>query len=383
MKIKRIFNHLDDYMKPGKVLVIYGPRQVGKTTLVEDYLAKTKYRYRLDSGDNISIREILSSDNFQRLEQYAEGYQLIIIDEAQRIPGVGRGLKILVDRRPDLQLIVTGSSSFELAGQIGEPLTGRKNTLTLYPVSQLELCNHYNPYELQQRLEEDLIYGSYPEIITAKTQDEKRNLLQELVNDYLLKDILELDNIKSPQSLVNLLRLLAFQIGSEVSLTEIGQQLGLNYKTVARYISLLEKTFVIYTLHGFSRNLRKEINKKNKYYFYDNGIRNALIANFNLLALRNDIGLLWENFLVIERIKKQTYQNTFANYYFWRTWDNKEIDFVEEREGKLFGYEFKWREKKVKAPKDWQTTYPNAIFELIHQNNYLNFITLLNKDSKS
>lgn len=374
MKILRYYQ-LEEYLKPNKVLVIYGPRQVGKTTLLKEYLSTCQIKYKLDFGDNLKTQDILSSQDFDRLKDYAEGYDLIAIDEAQKIRNVGQGLKILGDQISHIKIIVTGSSSFDLAGQIGEPLTGRKTTLTLFPIAQLELKNLFNRHELKEKIEEWLVFGAYPEVITAKSKTEKRQIIEEIVHSYLLKDILELDKVKSPKLLLDLLRLLAFQVGSEVSLTELGTNLGVDNKTVGRYIDLLEKSFVIYNLRGFNRNLRKEITKKSKYYFYDNGVRNMVIANFNSLELRNDIGALWENFLFMERLKKRTYHQIQANDYFWRTWDQKEIDLVEEREGKLFGYEFKWSEKKIKLPKEWLETYQNATLEVINSSNYLDFIT--------
>ncbi len=374
MKLPRIYQNLDQHLKPHKALVIYGPRQVGKTTLLQNFLESTPLKYKLDSGDNIKTQMTLSSQDFKMIKEYAEGYELIAIDEAQKIPHVGEGLKILVDQIPSLKIIVTGSSSFELSGQVGEPLTGRKITLTLYPLSHMELHQSYNKYELKSQLEEWLIYGGYPEIIVLKKRSEKIRQLNEIMHSYLLKDILELERVKSSKILLDLLRLLAFQVGSEVSLTEIAQKLGIDYKTVARYLDLFEKSFIIFNLRGFSRNLRKEMTKKSKYYFYDNGIRNAIISNFNTLELRNDIGHLWENFLIMERLKKQSYKNIYANNYFWRTWDQKEIDFIEEREGRLYGYEFKWGHQLVQAPKEWVETYKNTEFKTINQDNYLEFI---------
>lgn len=375
MKIPRIYKDLDKYLKPNKVLVIYGPRQVGKTTLLKDFLVTSKWNYRLDTGDNIKLHELFKSQDFDSLKEYASGKELIIIDEAQRIPNIGQGLKILTDQVDNLRMIATGSSSFELAGQIGEPLTGRKTSMILYPISQIELQSLYNSYELKEKLNEWLIFGSYPEIITAKNKREKMRLLEELTQSYLLKDILELEKIKNSKILLDLLRLIAFQMGQEVSLTELATQLGIDYKTIGRYLDLLEKAFVIYNLRGFSRNLRNEITKKSKFYFYDNGIRNAIISNFNEPPLRNDLGALWENFLFMERIKKRAYKEIFANCYFWRTWDQKEVDLVEEREGKLFGYEFTWKNKKSKNPKEWLNTYPEASYEVITQENYFDFIT--------
>ena len=374
MKIPRIYHPLEKYIEPKKVLVIFGPRQTGKTTLLQDYLQQTSLKYKLDTGDNIKTCNLFDQQDFDTILSYASGYELIVIDEAQRIPNIGLGLKILIDNLPEIKIIVTGSSSFELSGQIGEPLTGRKNTLTLFPISQLELKGLYNNYELKEQLNQFLIFGSYPEIITAKTKAQKIKKIEEITNSYLLKDILELERVKSSKILLDLLRLLAFQIGNEVSLNELGTQLGINHKTVARYIDIFEKSFILFNVRGFSRNLRKEVSKKSKYYFYDTGIRNALIANFNDFNLRNDVGHLWENFIFIERLKKRNYQDIFANTFFWRTWDKKEIDIVEERDGKLFGYECKWKQKKIKEPKDWKAQYSEASFEIISTENYLEFI---------
>lgn len=376
MILPRIYDNLNLFLKPNKVLVVYGSRQTGKTTLLKKFLTENEgnFKYRLDTGDDVNIQIVLGSGDVKKIMDYAKGYDLIAIDEAQRIRNIGMGLKILVDQLPDIKIIVTGSSSFELAGQIGEPLTGRKTTLTLFTLSQIEMGRLFNDYDLRSLLEEYLIFGSYPEALTSATLQDKKKVLDELVGSYLLKDILELEKVKSSKLLLDLLRLLAFQVGSEVSLSELGKQLGIDSKTVARYLDLFEKSFVIYNLRGFSRNRRKEITSKSKYYFFDNGIRNAIIANFNPLELRDDIGKLWENFLVAERLKKQAYQGIFANNYFWRTWDQKEVDWVEERDGRLFGYEFKWKSKSRKASSAWTDSYPEAALEIINQENYLEFV---------
>lgn len=375
MKIPRNYHQLHHNLEAGKVLVIYGPRQVGKTTLLKDFLRSTPFKYKLDTGDNLKIQHLFANQDFEDILAYAAGYDLIAIDEAQRIPHIGLGLKILVDALPNLRLIVTGSSSFELAGQVGEPLIGRKRTLTLFPIAQLELTALFNTHELKEKLEEYLIFGGYPEVMVTSRKYIKIQLLEELTHSYLLKDILELEQVKSSKVLLDLLRLIAFQVGHEVSLTELGTQIGIDHKTVARYLDIFEKSFILFNVRGFSRNLRKEITKKSKYYFYDNGVRNALIANFNLLDLRNDIGALWENFIFIERLKNRIYQHIPANIYFWRTWDQKEIDLVEEREGKLFGYECKWQKHNQNPPKDWILQYPEANYTVISRNNYLSFVT--------
>jgi uncharacterized protein len=373
--ITRIYDNLEKYLKPEKVLVIYGARRIGKTTLLKQYIKRTNLKYRLDSGDDLGIREVLSSERIQLIKEYASGYELIIIDEAQRIPNVGLGLKILVDNIPGIKVIATGSASFDLSQKLGEPLTGRANILTFFPVSQLELLDQNNKFGLKENKEKYLIFGAYPEVLTSKTREEKEKYLKNIVNSYLLKDILEIDKLKASNVIMDLLRLLAFQIGREVAHDELASNLGVDKKTVARYLDLLEKSFVLVNIRGYSGNLRSEITKKSKYYFLDNGIRNAVISNFNSLNLRNDAGELWENFIVIERLKKQSYAPIYSNNFFWRTYDQKEIDWVEEREGKLFGYEIKWGAKKIKEPKLWRATYKNAEFEVVNQENYLEFIT--------
>ncbi len=297
--ITRQYQDLHTYIRSGRALIIYGPRRVGKTTLLNQYLEASKKKYKLESGDNIKVQHILSSGDFSRILAYVEGYELLAIDEAQQIPDIGTGLKILVDQVPQLQLIATGSSSFDLATQVGEPLTGRKVTITLYPVAQSELLHgEYNVFELREKLEQFLIYGSYPEVLTAKSMSDRIFILQELVNSYLLKDILSFERVQSSQTIFNLLKLLAFQIGSQVSHNELATHLGVDVKTVARYIDLLIKSFVIVPLTGYSRNLRSEIVSKNKYYFLDTGIRNAVISQFNSISDRNDVGQLFENFII-------------------------------------------------------------------------------------
>jgi len=374
MKLPRFYQNLENYLEKGKVLLIYGSRQVGKTTLLTEFLEKTNLKYKLASGDDIRTQEILSSQDFSKILQYVSGYELLAIDEAQRIPNIGLGLKIIVDQKPDISVIATGSSSFELAGQTGEPLTGRKKTLTLFPLSQIELSNIYNDFELIEKLPEYLIFGGYPAVLTKENKEDKIVILNEIVNSYLLKDILELEKVKGSKTLLDLLRLLAFQVGSEVSLSELGRQLAIDSKTVARYLDLLEKSFVLFNLRGYAKNLRKEVTKKSKYYFYDNGIRNAIISNFNDLNLRDDVGRLFENFLVSERLKNQSYNKIFANNYFWRTWDKQEVDWIEEREGKLFGFEFKWTESKSRSLKSFMDNYGNTETKTVNRENYLEFI---------
>lgn len=369
-----MYQDLGQFLQPNRVLVIQGPRQVGKTTLMNDYLAASSMKYKLVSGDDILVHKPLSSQSLSEIRSFCEGYELLAIDEAHKIPGIGMAMKMMVDHLPGIRVIATGSSSFELAGQTGEPLTGRKTTLLMYPIAQMELLHHFNPYELREKLNELLVFGSYPQVLTAGTSAEKARILTEITGSYLFRDILAFERIKSPQLLVDLLRLLAFQTGNEVSINELSQRLGIDNKTVKRYLELLEKSFILYRLRGYSRNLRKEISKKPKYYFYDTGIRNAVIASFNPLDIRNDTGQLWENFLVMERIKKQSYLPVYANNFFWRSWGGSEVDFVEERDGRLFGYEIKWSGGKVKPPALWLKTYPGATHEVIDRDNYMGFV---------
>ena len=374
--LKRYYEKLEKFIKPKQVLIIYGPRQVGKTTLLTHFLNQTKLKYKLDSGDNIRTCNLLGSQDFEKILPYAAGYDLIAIDEAQQIPNIGIALKILVDQVPHLSVIVTGSSSFDLSQSVREPLTGRKSTLTLYPLAQMELLEKYNKHELKEKMEEFLLFGGYPKVLTTKKREEKISILNELVDSYLLKDILALEKIKKSEILLNLVKLLAFQIGQLVSHNELATQLHIDIKTVSKYLDLLEKSFVICKLSGFSRNLRKEISSKHKYYFFDLGIRNAVIAQFNPLESRNDIGQLWENFIFIERLKKDSYTKFYGNRYFWRTYEGQEIDFIEEIENKLFAFEAKWSTtKKVKAPANWVENYSNSIFKVITPNNYLEHIT--------
>ena len=382
MILKRIYEPLDRFIQANKVLVIYGPRQVGKTTLLRRYLQDATLKWKLVTGDDIRVQDVLGSLDLRRLLAYVEGYELLAIDEAQAVPSIGAALKLLVDEAPGLHLVVTGSSSFELAGQIGEPLTGRKRTLSLFPIAQMEMLAVNNRYELREQLEDRLLYGAYPAVLTAATRADRLEVLNEIAHSYVLKDILAFERLRNSRILNDLLRLLAFQIGREVSLNELATQLGIDVKTVQRYLDLLEQAFVLVRLGGFSRNLRKEVTSKAKYYFFDTGLRNALIAQFNPLAQRDDVGMLWENFLVLERLKYRTYADIYANAYFWRTYDQQEIDLVEERDGALFGYEFKWStRRKVAAPIAWRTAYPAASFHVITPENYLDFVAPQHTDT--
>lgn len=364
-------------IQPGKVVVLYGARRVGKTTLVKRYLEldAASENVLFVNGDDILVRQNLESQSVNKLRDFIGGHSLLVVDEAQYIKQIGLNLKLIVDHIPDIKVLATGSSSFELAKDIGEPLTGRKFVVKLFPLAQLEIKSVEKPHETEANLESRLIYGSYPEVVVTNDNRLRETYLREMVSSYLFRDILELEGIRHSDKLVRLLQLLAFQIGKETSLNELGGQLGMSKNTVERYLDLLEKVFVVYKVRGFSRNLRKEVTKNHRYFFYDTGIRNALIGNFNLLNVRNDIGQLWENYLVTERMKKGHYSGQATNWYFWRTYDRQEIDLVEERSGRLFGYEIKWSMGKQKAPKGWSEAYPEASFEVIHKDNYLDFIS--------
>jgi len=368
-------DNLKKLITPGKVAVIYGARRVGKTTLVQKFLeAQDAERVLFVNGDDIVVRQYLESQSISKLQDFVGDHSLLVVDEAQHIQKIGLNLKIIVDHMPHVKIIATGSSSFDLAKDVGEPPTGRKFVLPLFPLAQMEISRIEKRHETEANLESRLIYGSYPEVVTTRDNAKREDYLREIISSYLLKDILQLEGIRYADKLVRLLQLLAFQLGSEVSITELGRQLGMSKNTVERYVDLLEKVFVIYRRIGFSRNLRKEITKNPRFYFFDNGIRNALIGNFNPLAIRNDLGELWENYIVTERYKRQEYVRQTTNAYFWRTYDKKEIDLVEEGKGELWGYEIKWKNAPVKIPRDWSTGYPTAGFSVIHRENYLEFI---------
>jgi len=366
--------NLEKLVSPKKVAVIYGPRRCGKTTLINKFLEKTDEAFLLVSGDDITVREYLSSQSVPKLKGFVGKNNLLVIDEAQRIKEIGLNLKLVVDHIEGIKVIATGSSSFDLAKDIGEPLTGRKYTLKLFPLSQMEISWIEQRVDTEANLENRLVYGSYPEVVLSVDNQLKERYLKEIVGSYLYKDVLELEGLRHPDKIVRLLQLLAFQIGREVSFNELGGQLGMSKNTVERYLELLEKVFVVFKLPGFSRNLRKEISKNARYYFYDTGIRNALINNFNTLHMRDDVGMLWENYIITERIKKQEYLGLSANNYFWRTYDQREIDFVEERGGKLYGYEIKWKKDAGKPAKVWLESYENANYEVINRDNYFEFI---------
>ena len=365
--------HKELAKKRSSIVIVYGSRQVGKTTLVETVLESYSDKKILYiDGDKTNTYRAISSRNSRDLEMMMSGFDIVFIDEAQRIPEIGLNLKILHDQIKHLKIIVTGSSSLDLASEVKEALTGRKNQFTLYPIAITELYHTQHRHLLYDHIKERLLFGSYPKVINLTNRNERIKHIQDLTQDYLYKDVLELESIRYHHKIRDLLRLLAFQIGSEVSINELATTLGLGRDTVHRYIDLLEKSFVIFTIRGFSRNLRKEINKMPKIYFYDLGVRNAIINNFSEPHERNDIGVLWENFVIAERLKRNAYKDHFCASYFWRTYTGAELDYVEEYDGKLYGYEMKWK-KTSKAPKTWINTY-NGEFMCINQDNFLEFV---------
>jgi uncharacterized protein len=330
MKIQRsLLPQIKDFLIPGKVLVLYGPRQVGKTTPAQDLIASLPWKSRLVNADELIYREALASQSRQRLGEVLAGAELLVIDEAQQAPDIGINLKILADSFPEARFMATGAASFELANKISEPLTGRTLTFTMYPAGYHELCQTLGVLEARAQLERWLIWGGYPRVVTQNNPALCERFLGEIVGSYLYFDILEYEGLRRPEKIVDLLRLLAFQIGEEVSIAELASSLGLNRLTVERYLDLLEKVFVIYRVVGFSRNLRKENTKNARYNFYDNGVRNSLIQNFNEMKLSQDAGQRWENFLMVECRKANQAALRSVNSYFWRTYDKKEIDCIE------------------------------------------------------
>ena len=375
MLIKReLQERIEARLSPGKVILIFGPRRVGKTFLINEIVKQTTDRRLILNGEDVTSLALLAERSIANYRNLLNNIDLLIIDEAQNVPEIGKVLKLIVDEVPQVKVIASGSSSFDLLNKTGEPLTGRSYSFLLFPISQRELSGIENRLETRQNLELRLVYGSYPEIVTMKDNALRADYLKELVNAYLFKDLLSLDGIRNAGKLRDLLTLLAFQTGNEVSMTEIGSQLGLNKNTIDKYLDLLSKVFIIHRLGGYSSNLRKEISKNSKWYFYDNGIRNALISNFNPLSIRQDAGQLWENYLISERLKKRQYQSEPVNLHFWRTYDGQEIDLIETGIDSLKAYEIKWKDKKVKIPGAWQRAYPDAPFTIINPDNYLDWI---------
>jgi predicted AAA+ superfamily ATPase len=356
----------------GKAIIIMGPRQVGKTTLLQTLFPDTDNVLFLN-GDESDVRGMFENISATRLKAIVGNKKVVVIDEAQRIGDIGLRLKLITDQMPEVQLIATGSSSFDLANKVNEPLTGRKWEYTMYPLSFGEMVAHHGLLDEKRLIPHRLVYGYYPDVVTH--QGEEKEILRQLSDSYLYKDILMWEQIKKPEKLMRLLQALAFQVGSQVSFNELGQMCSLDTKTVEKYITLLEQTFVIFRLGSFSRNLRNELKSSRKIYFYDNGIRNALIANFAQVEARTDVGALWENFLISERLKTLSYNNLWRNRWFWRTRDQKEIDYIEEGDGVLTAYEFKWNSQaKAKKPEQFAKSYPGSTFSVINPENVEEFL---------
>jgi len=372
---QKIQSRLDD----PKAIILYGPRQVGKTTLLQQLSRELDAEILWWNGDEPDIRADLEKATSTWLKEQIGKRKYLIIDEAQRIENIGIVIKLVVDQIPGVKVIASGSSSFDLSNKINEPLTGRKWEFLLYPVSVEELTGHFGERQERRLLTQRLVYGSYPEIINHP--GEERELLKELAGSYLYKDILTWENIQKPAKLEKLLQALAFQVGSQISVNELSQTIGLDNHTVERYIDVLEKAYIIYQLHPFSRNLRNEIKKSRKIYFYDNGIRNAVINQFNSFNLRQDTGQLWENFLMSERKKMTDYHTKYVNRYFWRNHAQQEIDYIEESDGFVNAYEFKWNPKaKARFSKSFVNEYNPGLTKAIHSDNYLSFVSKPDED---
>ncbi len=362
---------IEERMFQGKAIIVIGARQVGKTTLFQQVLEKRAEKALTLNCDEPEVKNMLANANAQQLRLLIGDAEIVVIDEAQRVTEIGMVLKRIIDNYPHVQLLVTGSSSFELQNRLNEPLTGRKFEYHLYPISTGELYRSNGFLNVRQQLESRLIYGSYPDILNH--QSDAKELLMNVAGSYLYKDLLSLDSIRRPELLEKLLQALSLQVGSEVSYNELAQTIGSDSKTVERYIDLLEKCFVVFRLNAFSRNVRNELKKSKKIYFYDNGIRNAVLQNFSPVSLRADMGALWENFIVSERIKRNEYERNFAKSYFWRTTAQQEIDYIEERDGRFTVYEMKWNPRKGKSslPAAFLNNYPVERQVVITPENYL------------
>jgi predicted AAA+ superfamily ATPase len=375
MEVNRIYETLiPAKLKPNKVLVLLGARRVGKTQLINNIIKNTTEKVLFLNGDDIETHNLLEIQSTANYKRVLGDIKFLVIDEAQEIPNIGKKLKLMVDTIPDLKVLITGSSAFEINNQIGEPLVGRMKTLNIFPIAQIEFSKHENFPETKSNLEERLIFGSYPELSQLNNRDEKISYLKEIVNNHLLRDILAFEGVKKRDKIIALLQIIAFRTGSEISLESIGRELQISKNTVEKYLDLFSKVFIIYSVSGFSRNRDNEITKMKKWYFVDNGIRNAIINSFNPINMREDIGKLWENYLNSERIKYLHYKEKHVLDYFWRTHTKQEIDRIEEINDELSAFEYKWGKAKAKIPTEFAKSYPNASFEIINQDNYLDFI---------
>lgn len=371
---RTLYSKIQSLLNGQKAITLMGARQVGKSTLLRQILEKRDDVMWLN-GDDLDIQELFHSMTSTRMRAILGNHSIVVIDEAQHIPDIGLRMKLITDQVPNIQLIATGSSSFELSAKVNEPLTGRKREFQLYPLTFAEMVKHTKLLDELRMLPHRMVFGYYPEVVDRP--GDERSTLKELTNSYLYKDILSLDSINKPDKLTRLLKALAFQIGSQVSYHELGQVVGLDSKTVERYIDILEKSFIIVRLGSFSRNLRNELKASRKIYFWDLGIRNALIGNLSQIESRNDVGELWENFAIIERLKRNAYRDSFSQSWFWRTQQQKEIDYLEEEDGNLHAYEFKWNDRKAKTskcPDSFCTAYPDTEYQVITPSNIEEFL---------
>ena len=369
---RSITQEIEGLMYRGKAILIMGPRQVGKSTLLTQLLKRSEKPLILN-GDEADVREMLRQTTSARLRKIIGNHKLIIIDEAQRIENIGVTIKLFTDQIKEVQVIATGSSALELNSSIQEPLTGRKFEFTLFPLSFAEMVNYHGLIEEKRQLSHRLVFGYYPEVVNSTGLEKK--LLKLLADSYLYKDLLALGQLKKPTLLEKIVRALALQVGSEVSYHELSQTVGADNQTVERYIDLLQKAYVVFVIPAYSRNVRNEIKKGKKIFFYDNGIRNAVIGDLSNIEKRSDTGMLWENYLMSERLKLSTYQDMDVNRFFWRTRQQQEIDYLEEREGKLHAYEFKWNPKaKAKISRTFLNAYPESETFLVHRENYEDFL---------
>jgi hypothetical protein len=376
MDISRIIQQqVETQIGVQKVIMLYGTRRTGKTTIIEKIAQKYADVTLMLQGEDMQVVELLQKRTVANYQHLAAGKKIIIIDEAQAIPEIGKILKLLIDTVKGITVIATGSSSFDLAYTTGEPLVGRNLVYHLYPIAQVELSETEDYLTTIRNLEDRLIYGGYPELWHLKNHQEQERYLKQMVSSYLLKDLLTMETVKGADVLFKLLQMLAWQVGSQVSTVELANSLQINKGTVERYLDLLSKVFIIYPLSGYSNNLRKEISKSKKWYFFDNGIRNALIGNFSSLEQRNDIGQLWEQYFLSERLKYNNYRNYQPQYFFWRTYDGQEIDLLELYNGKLQALECKWKNAQAKIPIAFSKAYPDANFSVINKDNYLEWIT--------
>jgi predicted AAA+ superfamily ATPase len=380
MNIERtVKDRIIAYLKPRKAALILGPRRVGKTILIEQILNSGVFpdgsgKTLLLNGEDYDTHALLEQRTAANYHRLLDGVAVLALDEAQNIPEIGQKLKLMVDEVPHARIIASGSSSFDLSQKAGEPLVGRSMRFQLFPFTQKELAPTENILQTRQNLEDRLVYGSYPEVVLMESYEQKEQYLKEIINAYLLKDILAFEEIKNSGKLLNLLRLVAFQMGNEVSYEELGRQLGMSKNTVEKYLDLLAKVMIIYRLGAFAGNLRSEVTKAGKWYFYDNGIRNAIIGSFSPLALRQDTGPLWESYCLGERIKNGFHEGIDREYFFWRTYDGQEVDLIEKTGSSVAAFEFKWTEKRVKVPVAFAKAYPGVEFRQIHRENYLEFV---------